>query len=615
MKIRVSPFVLAGLLLCGCEDKASAPAFVTGGQSSGQLSASSGTSSLPSGKGPAGGASSAASTNGQNSSGTSSSPAGVGLAPSPLCRGRENGAFCGDFAVCIDERCLPSVCGDGVVHPGHEQCEDGNRERLDGCDACLFEICGDGLLQPGEECDDGNNIREDRCDSTCKRTAKEPCGNGQLDPLEECDDGNVINDDGCRNDCRKPSGPLCGNKIIDPGESCDDGNTRENDGCGSTCQKEVCGDGLVRAATEQCDDGNLVDKDGCSSSCKVEFATCGNGIVEGAEHCDDGNNLTNDDCPNDCKHAVCGDSVVEGKETCDDGNQVAGDGCDEKCARETRCGNGIVEFLAGEHCDDGNDENFDRCANNCRFPECGDNFVSGTLEECDGTVVPEGQVCDENCFIKPVCGNGIVERSKHHLKLSEACDDGNTKDGDTCAKDCRNIDLSRCGDGVVDAQLGETCDLGEETSDNEKICHDCRWTFFDQECSECLAQTNLSVDIQNLCLPGTADPCVNVLNCFVEERCVNSRTGPLSCSCGELDPDACGKAEEFPGPCYSVALKHSYKIGGKVNVVLSDKGEFLTNMLKRDRPLGRASLTAVNIARPTFQKCPEKCAKYLEPTE
>jgi cysteine-rich repeat protein len=50
----------------------------------------------------------------------------------------------------------------------------------------------------------------------------------------------------------------------------------------------------------------------------------------------------------------------------------------------------------------------------------------------------------------PVCGNGIVEGS-------EECDDGNTSSGDGCADDCT---VEFCGDGVLQAGLGEDCDDG-----------------------------------------------------------------------------------------------------------------------------------------------------------
>jgi fibro-slime domain-containing protein len=74
---------------------------------------------------------------------------------------------------------------------GSEQCDDGNQLPFDGCSpSCsneplcgtlntyllnptpgayqCFSRCGDGLVMPPEQCDDGNSLNGDGCDSTCK---------------------------------------------------------------------------------------------------------------------------------------------------------------------------------------------------------------------------------------------------------------------------------------------------------------------------------------------------------------------------------------------------------------------------------------------------------------
>ncbi len=43
------------------------------------------------------------------------------------------------------------------------------------------------------------------------------CGDGTLQGGEECDDGNDVDADGCESDCTLPR---CGNGIVDPGEVC-----------------------------------------------------------------------------------------------------------------------------------------------------------------------------------------------------------------------------------------------------------------------------------------------------------------------------------------------------------------------------------------------------------
>ena len=73
--------------------------------------------------------------------------------------------------------------------------------------------CGDGIEDPGEDCDDGNPVEGDGCDSNCTFSA---CGNGIVSPAtgEECDDGNLEDGDCCSAGC----------ELASPGSACDDGN-------------------------------------------------------------------------------------------------------------------------------------------------------------------------------------------------------------------------------------------------------------------------------------------------------------------------------------------------------------------------------------------------------
>jgi cysteine-rich repeat protein len=118
-----------------------------------------------------------------------------------------------------------------------------------------------------------------------------PCGNGALDVNEQCDDGNVVDGDGCDSNCTLTG---CGNGIVTAGEECDDGNSSNSDACKNDCTLNICGDGVIWTGVEQCDDGNLVDGDGCDSNCTP--TGCGNGIVTAGEQCDDGNDVAGDGC-------------------------------------------------------------------------------------------------------------------------------------------------------------------------------------------------------------------------------------------------------------------------------------------------------------------------------
>lgn len=205
-----------------------------------------------------------------------------------------------------------AICGDGIVDPKFEECEDGNVASDDGCSAsCLNEgnstaTCGNGVVNPGEheDCDDGNKKDHDGCSSICLAEGSDDfgatCGNDDLAfdartlAGEECDDGNAARGDGCSNECLlegsvtldQVGGALCGDGQIDrPTEECD-----SQAGCSTRClwvgSASTCGTGGIQPG-EACDDGNSQSGDGCSKECLLEGASteysvpsfCGDGLV------------------------------------------------------------------------------------------------------------------------------------------------------------------------------------------------------------------------------------------------------------------------------------------------------------------------------------------------
>ncbi len=81
---------------------------------------------------------------------------------------------------------------------------------------------------------------------------------------------------------------------------------------------------------------------------------------------------------------------------------------------------------------------------------CGDGIKNGP-EICDeGTNNGTPNHCNAQCTgtTAGVCGNNIKESD-------EACDDGNKISGDGCSSSCV---MERCGDGIVQTGLGETCE-------------------------------------------------------------------------------------------------------------------------------------------------------------
>lgn len=84
-----------------------------------------------------------------------------------------DGSDCGAGKVCIRAVCQQSTCGDGIIDPrapGDENC-DPPASVVGGktCDSkCHLIDCGDGRREDTEQCDDGNTMNLDGCDSACK---------------------------------------------------------------------------------------------------------------------------------------------------------------------------------------------------------------------------------------------------------------------------------------------------------------------------------------------------------------------------------------------------------------------------------------------------------------
>jgi cysteine-rich repeat protein len=88
-------------------------------------------------------------------------------------------------------------CGGGTLDPG-EQCDDGNNQSGDGCDAqCQIEACflcsGEPSLctpgPPGTPCDDGNLCTANACDGSgvCVLTGPVACDDGSACTVDSCD--------------------------------------------------------------------------------------------------------------------------------------------------------------------------------------------------------------------------------------------------------------------------------------------------------------------------------------------------------------------------------------------------------------------------------------------
>jgi cysteine-rich repeat protein len=216
------------------------------------------------------------------------------------CRNNCQAAVCGDgVRTCTEEcddgaansdteadacrtSCMDADCGDGTIDTG-EECDDDNETDEDGCSRlCFDEFCGDEIIQEGlgEECDNGfdNGTGPDEC-----RPAGHPfecqnaqCGDGIVDSKEECDDGNSVEDDECDSQCKDVG--FCGDGERNSGEECDGsdldcpGGVCRTDGsctCNTVCPTEgelvlYAGLGKECSTNAECDVGH----------CSQEFGRC-----------------------------------------------------------------------------------------------------------------------------------------------------------------------------------------------------------------------------------------------------------------------------------------------------------------------------------------------------
>lgn len=126
--------------------------------------------------------------------------------------------------------------------------------------------CGNNQVEWPEECDDGNLVSGDGCDSACKNENVQVCGDGFVDAPEECDDGSHCSDG---TECTSDPG-VCSLGV-------DDCQPRTGIGgsCDATCNwEEVCGDGIV-VGNEECDEGINNGPNGiCSLTCTYNDLQC-----------------------------------------------------------------------------------------------------------------------------------------------------------------------------------------------------------------------------------------------------------------------------------------------------------------------------------------------------
>ncbi len=308
-------------------------------------------------------------------------------------------------------------CGNGQVE-GFEQCDDGNQESGDCCDAsCQFE-------SQGAACKDGNPCTlNDSCDGSgiCTGGSANPqCGCCEFGLLSSVFDSSARTLEGA---CEAPVEE----------QSCRDslGEFFQGASCNlelGTCElAAVCGNGTVEIG-EQCDDGNLENGDCCDSSCQFE---------ELESPCSDGNACTDEDYCNGEGTCVSGVPV-----SCNDSNECTTDVCDPQ--------QGCTFTPNNDPCDDGNACTFD--------DTCSDGQCIGTLVSCQPPVPPceSGEFCNPSsglCEALPDAPTTVPCELDQNVCTVDRCD------GNGSCQFVENAEAGTpCDDGLFCNGLGDTCD-------------------------------------------------------------------------------------------------------------------------------------------------------------
>jgi cysteine-rich repeat protein len=129
------------------------------------------------------------------------------------------------------------------------------------------------VAAPGEvDLDGGPRVNGARVDAGADEATI--CGNGVQELGEQCDDGDLVDGDGCDSNCTTTA---CGNGIVTAGEQCDDGNASGGDCCAASCQLEpdgfVCDDGDACTTVDLCASGVCAGAETAQTGCRSALAS------------------------------------------------------------------------------------------------------------------------------------------------------------------------------------------------------------------------------------------------------------------------------------------------------------------------------------------------------
>lgn len=313
-------------------------------------------------------------------------------------------------------------------------------------------VCGNSIVETTEQCDDGNLIDGDGCQSNCVVTppvndaceSALPIGDGLTafdltgsvggpgvdcgtfirsfaldiwyDYVVTCDGALVINtcggSVGVANITAYDSGdcPVEFTELL----SCSlatgcSGNEHEHEVVASVFAGQLV---KVRVGRNAAFSSGVGPPDVLNVSCVP--TVCGNSVVELAEGCDDGNQADDDGCDSNCTPTACGNRVVTTGEQCDDGNTLSGDNCSRTCQVEGPCPCVTSRDCRNSLCDFNNACNCNQCVNGFCEWSCVrygniDCLGAVTLDDLLESLVSfSGNSQLNNADISPCEGNGII---------------------------------------------------------------------------------------------------------------------------------------------------------------------------------------------------------------
>jgi cysteine-rich repeat protein len=266
--------------------------------------------------------------------------------------------------------------------------------------------CGNRVIDESfeEECDDGNLVDGDGCNSICERE----CGNGQLDVnppnyVEACDDNNFVDGDGCSSDCQIEEGYECDNNVL-PSQCFID-----NDQDGVIDAEDNC-DFVANDGQEDTDQDGIGDAcDNCPSiSNATQLDTDEDGVGDACDNCVELANAEQDNADGDNFGDACDNCINDANnDQVDEDVDGAGDVCDTCPGIDNTNSDDDSLCDALDNCDDIDNEDQadgdgDGIGDLCdACPEDPNND-----EDEDGVCVTNDPLTSDNC---PTVSNPLVD--------------------------------------------------------------------------------------------------------------------------------------------------------------------------------------------------------------